>query len=246
MLDLKKGFQKEKDYCSFLVVDLQQVSYLAALDLQKLLVDARKSKQINSNIILFLEHTPVFTLGRRGGKDNLTVSDTFLKDQNIPVVQTERGGNITYHGPGQLVAYLIIDLDHQRLSVEDYVTNLETVMLQTAAEFGIDASQNSKNRGIWVNNKKMGSIGIAIRHGITFHGLALNVNLSLVPFQWINPCGMKDVEMTSLKQELKQELSMESARDILKSKIKHVFGCQFEHSNLAELQKIIGFDLELK
>ncbi len=158
------------------------VNYQQVLRLQKELVKVIHEDKIKTNILLVVEHLPVFTLGRRGKLDNLTVTDDFLKEKGISIVQVERGGDITYHGPGQLVVYPIINLRSARISVKDYVERLEEVMIKVAGQWGIIATRNQLNPGIWVDNKKLGSIGIAIRHGLTFHGFALNVNPSLEPF----------------------------------------------------------------
>ena len=129
-----------------------------------------------------------------GDCDDLTVLyASLLENAGIQVVQAERGGNITYHGPGQLVAYLVLDLEAAKMGVKDFVHFLEEAMIRTAAEWGVAAERNPVNRGIWVGNSKMGSIGIAIRRGITYHGLAFNVDVSLEPFGWINPCGLAGV-----------------------------------------------------
>jgi len=158
------------------------MDYRNAWDLQTRLVDARKKRIIDRNIILLLEHPPVFTLGRRGGMDDLTVSHDLLERSGISVIQVERGGVITFHGPGQLVMYPIVDLNAARLRVVDYVERLEEIMIRSVADSGITAERHQLNRGIWVGNKKLGSIGIAIRRGICFHGMSLNVNISMKHF----------------------------------------------------------------
>ena len=189
-------------------VDLGMKDYNEAWKLQSDIVSARVNGIIDTDIILFLEHPTVFTLGRRGGLDHLLVSEEFLKTSGIPIVHVERGGNITFHGPGQLVAYPIVNLKARSIGVVDFVDALEDIMLGTVRTWGIAAERNPANRGIWVGNNKMGSIGLAIRKGISFHGLALNVNVNLTPFSWIQPCGLQGVCMTSMKQELGDELSM--------------------------------------
>ena len=193
--------------------------YKDVWQLQQNLVTARIDGTISADILLFVEHPPVFTLGRRGGRQHLLVSETFLKTSGIPVVHVERGGNITYHGPGQLVAYPIIDLETRRIGVVDFVQALEEIMLRTAADHGVAAGRNPVNRGIWVGDNKMGSIGIALRKGISFHGLALNVNVDLTPFGWIQPCGLEGVAMTSMKQELGRQLPL---ADVCRT-LKHYF-----------------------
>jgi lipoate-protein ligase B len=205
-------------------IDLGTVDYRKAWKLQTEIVAARNNKIIDTDLILMLEHPPVFTLGRRGGTENLLVSEAFLEQSGIAVTQVERGGNITYHGPGQLVVYPIVDLEAAGISVVEFVEALEQVMIRTAEVWGIKAERNSANRGIWVGDKKMGSIGIALRKGISFHGLALNVNLDLTPFSWIQPCGLQGVRMTSMEQELSEKVSMGEVRKVIKEQMQVVFG----------------------
>lgn len=220
----------------WLCVELPTMEYGEAWNLQTDLVAARKDKIIATNIILLLEHPPVFTLGRTGGLNNLTVSTDFLKKAAIPVIKVERGGSITFHGPGQLVMYPIIDLHVPRRTVSDYVENLEEVMIRTAEDWGIKAERNPTSRGVWVGNNKLGSIGIAIRHGISFHGIAFNVNLSLKPFGWINPCGLKDIDMTSMEGELSRKVSMKQVREAVKRHVQAVFGVGLVMTCLSGLQ----------
>jgi lipoate-protein ligase B len=222
----------------WLCVDLPTMEYKEAWDLQAKIVAARKDRIIETNIILFLEHPPVFTLGRRGGLNNLTVSEAFLEKEGIPIIQVERGGDITFHGPGQLVIYPIIDLRAARLGVVDYVTALEEVMIRTAADWGIKAERNPRNRGVWVRNNKLGSIGVAIRRGVSFHGLALNVNTSLKPFSWIHPCGLEDTEITSLERELSHTISLSQVREATRHHMEAVFGVKLAIKSLAELKRL--------
>ncbi len=213
--------------------------YEEAWDLQTRLVEARKSGVLSTDVVLFLEHPPVFTLGRRGGRENLLVSESFLERSGVPVVHVERGGNITYHGPGQLVGYPILDLRGAGLGVTEYVEGLEEVMIGVASEFGVRASRDSRNRGAWVGNRKLGSIGIAIRHGIAFHGFAFNVNLSMEPFGWINPCGLREVGMTSLEQELSENISMERVLESAKNHMQSVLGVSFTKITPPYLKQIL-------
>lgn len=213
---------KRKCYC----VELPQIAYRDAWTLQTDLVTARWERRLDTDVILLLEHLPVFTLGRRGGMGNLTVSEDVLTNRGIPVIQVERGGDITFHGPGQLVIYPIIDLTSARLGVVDYVGMLEEVVIRVAADWGIAAGRNPLNRGVWVGNSKLGSIGIAVRRGISFHGVAINVNLSLDPFTWINPCGLKGIGITSMENELGQRVSMDEVRQNVKHHLGQIFGVE--------------------
>ncbi len=207
-----------------LFCDLNIMEYEQAFDLQHKIVAAMNNNTINHNFLFILEHPSVFTFGKNGGRENLVVSESFLKERQIKTVQIERGGNITYHGPGQLVAYPILNISTMGLAVKDYVDGLEEVMIRTASNFGVHAERNDKNHGVWIKNSKLGSIGLAIKRGVSFHGLALNVNMSLEPFSWINPCGLSGVTMTSLKHESETEISMNAATACMRNKFLDVFG----------------------
>ena len=206
--------------------DLGLRDYPAVHAVQVALATQRRLGILANDLFLCVEHPSVFTLGRRGNREHLGVSETFLRERNIAVVPIERGGEITYHGPGQLVLYPIINLRQARLGVSDYVVLLEELMLRLAADFGVQASRDARNRGIWVDNNKLGSIGIAIRHGIAFHGLALNVDLDLEPFAWINPCGLRDVGMTSLHREGADACTMDRVKARLPHHLTEVFGME--------------------
>ncbi len=223
----------------WLSLDFERVDYRHTWDLQEKLIMARRAGILHNDIVLFLEHDSVFTLGRRGGRECMLVSDAFLENAGIPIIQVERGGNITYHGPGHLVVYPIVDLQTAKIKVVDFVNALEEVMLQTAAVIGIPAERNDANRGIWVGSKKMGSIGIAVRRGISFHGLALNVQTDLAPFSWIQPCGLQNVAMTSMQQECAQTLSMHQVRKVLKKQFEVVFGITLVKTTRADLDSIL-------
>ncbi|MBT8369639.1 MAG: lipoyl(octanoyl) transferase LipB [Deltaproteobacteria bacterium] len=231
--------QATTDSKSCYAVDLGVIDYNTAWKLQSDLVSARVNGIIDTDIILFLEHPAVFTLGRRGGLDHLLVTEEFLQTTKIPVVHVERGGNITFHGPGQLVVYPILNLEAHKMGVVDFVEALEEVMLCTVQAWEIAAQRNSANRGIWVGNNKLGSIGIALRKGVCFHGLALNVNIDLTPFSWIQPCGLQGVCMTSMQQELGKKLSMDAVRNALKDHLKSVLGLKFKAISFSMLQQRI-------
>jgi lipoate-protein ligase B len=228
-----QGSHRESCY----TVKLGLMDYNRARELQSRLVAARTNGTFNRDTILFLEHPAVFTLGRRGGRDYLQVDESFLKRAGIPIVQAGRGGYITYHGPGQLVVYPIIDLEARRLGVPDFVAALEEIMLQTVNTWGIQARRNTINAGIWMDNRKMGSIGIALRKGISFHGLALNVNVDLTPFSWIQPCGLSGISMTSVRQELGREIPMRNAIQTLLKHFHTVLGFELCDISYAELEE---------
>ncbi len=218
-------------------MNLGMMEYNQAWQLQSAIVAARVNGSIENDIVLLVEHPAVFTLGRRGGRDYLQVGEAFLEQAGIPLVQVERGGFITYHGPGQLVLYPIIDLEARRLGVTDYVAALEEIMLLTVRAWGLTAQRHPKNAGIWIGNHKMGNIGIALRKGVSFHGLSLNVNVDLTPFSWIQPCGLAGVSMTSVKQELGKEISMTVAARQLINNFQTVLEMDFDEISYADLQQ---------
>jgi lipoate-protein ligase B len=213
------------------------VPYSEAWDLQTRLVEARAAGSLPNDVVLVLEHPPVFTLGRRGGRENLLVPEETLRQSGIPIVQVERGGNITYHGPGQLVVYPIVHLPNFGLGVVDMVDRLEEVMIRTCAAWGVAAGRNALNRGAWVGLKKFGSIGIAVRRGVSFHGLALNVNPDLQPFSFIQPCGLKGVGVTSIAQAAGRPVSVEEAVIVAVRHIEAVFGIRLEPQTAEKLAK---------
>ncbi len=197
---MSERVNKQKRSCVF--IDLNILEYKRALDLQIQTLNAKIDNALIKDQIFFVEHPSVFTLGKRGGEENLSVSRDFLNSKDIDVVQTNRGGNITYHGLGQAVMYPIVDLEKNKIGVKNFVHGLEEIMKQTAADFGIDANRDERNHGLWVKNSKIGSVGISIKKGISFHGLAMNINPDLEPFSWINPCGLTNVSMTSVEKEM--------------------------------------------
>ncbi len=207
--------------------DLAVTPYGKALDMQyQLAAEVRDGN--TAGIVLFLEHAPVFTLGKRGGRENLTVTPEFLAARGVTVFETERGGNITYHGPGQLVVYPIINLKTTGLGVADYVGRLEEVMIRTTAGWGIQAECNPRNRGVWIGNNKLGSIGIAVKRGVALHGLALNVATDMTPFGWINPCGLTDVGMISMAMAGAGKVAVREVRNALAEHMAAVFNIQWK------------------
>jgi lipoate-protein ligase B len=221
-------------------IDLPLTPYGPAWELQIRLVNARAARVLDRDAILFVEHLPVFTMGRRGGLDNLRVPKAFVDSRGIEVVPVERGGDITYHGPGQLVVYPIMDLRDAKRRVVDFVHALEEIMIRTVSHWGIRAERNSLNRGAWVGMSKIGSIGIAVRHSISFHGLALNVNTDLEPFGWINPCGLNGVTVTSMKEILGREVPMEGVKNAARGHMESVLAMHLVPLPLNDLEDLLN------
>lgn len=205
------------------VKDLGVMGYRQAHELQLQCVQNQLAESDDEQVLL-IEHPPVFTLGSSGKQDSLLKSTKDIIGEGAEIVHTERGGDITYHGPGQLVVYPIINLRRRKLSVTTYIEQLEEMMLLTAADVGVVANRDARNRGIWVDDNKIGSVGIRIRHGISFHGLSLNVNLSLEPFRWIRPCGLFGVGVSSLQKELGRAVTMQEVKESMQSHILNILG----------------------
>lgn len=185
------------------------VPYQTALDLQAQLVEQRKAEQIPDQLIL-LQHPPVITLGvkARDDRTNVLVDSDELARHGVELHETGRGGDVTFHGPGQLVGYPILDLNPDRRDVHRYVRDLEDVLIQVAASFGIVAGRQAGLTGAWVGNDKLAAIGVRIARWVTSHGFALNVGTDLSQFDLIVPCGIRDKGVTSLERLLGRAVSM--------------------------------------
>lgn len=187
-----------------LVVRRGIVPYEEARELQRRLAAQRQLGEI-PDVLLLLEHPPVYTRGRRSQPEELPMGVEWYEAQGIEVRDTDRGGLVTYHGPGQLVAYPIVDLGAYGDDVHIYVRGLERVMIEALGKAGVPAGTIEGLTGVWVGRRKIGSIGLHVGRGVTTHGLAINVNNDLQPFEWIVPCGIEGVAMTSLSRELGSE-----------------------------------------
>ena len=188
---------------------LGRLSYLEAWSLQKDLVAQRKAGEIEDTLLL-LEHDPVVTLGRDGRQDNLRTDENGLKARGVELVESDRGGDVTFHGPGQVVGYPIIDLRPDCKDVRRYVRHLEQTMIDTVAEYGLTADRLQGSPGVWLSEpyRKIGAIGARISRWVTHHGFALNVNTDLRYFDLIVPCGIADKGVTSIEQEVGARISM--------------------------------------
>ncbi len=204
------------------------VPYEQALRLQQSLAQARAENAI-PDALLLLQHPPVFTLGRFRGREEILVPPEVLKREEIEVVQTNRGGSITYHGPGQLVGYPIFNLKNYDIGVREYIWKLEEVIIRLLAGFGIQSHRIAKSPGgVWVGEEKICSIGIHVSHYITMHGFALNVNTNLRHFEFINPCGIKGAVMTSLSKLLGRTVDVEALIEPLLDVFADEFGIKYE------------------
>ena len=193
---------------------LGRVPYGPTHELQKRLQAARQRGQIPDTLLL-LEHDPVLTLGRAAKVDHVLLTPELLRARGFEVHETGRGGDVTYHGPGQLVGYPIVDLDPDRRDVRRYVQSLEETMIRTCAAWGIEATRIAGLNGAWVDDRKIGAVGVRISRWVTMHGFALNVNTDLTHFDVIVPCGIRDKAVTSLARELGHGLAMTDVEEVV-------------------------------
>lgn len=220
------------------LLDLGLIDYKKAWDLQHLFWSKRVKGEL-PDLLLILEHPHVITLGRRGDRSSLLVSPEVLEEKGIPLFQVERGGEVTYHGPGQLVGYPILNLKDYGFRVTRYVDELEELIIRTLQDFGIEGRRDTQNRGVWVQDKKIASIGIAIQRWVSFHGFALNYRTDLKYFDLIDPCGLKGVRMTSMKEILNKEISRGLLMERMAFHFKEIFQRDWEEKTLEEIQKIV-------
>jgi lipoate-protein ligase B len=201
-----------------LVQNIGQKSYKAVWDLQKEMQQQRIKGEIDDTLIL-VEHDPVYTLGKNANEDHLLQS----RDESIDVFNIERGGDITFHGPGQLVAYPILDLSNYKKSVSWYMRTLEQVLIDTLIEFKITAHRNDGLTGVWVGDEKIAALGVRISRWVTMHGFALNVNPDLSFYDGIIPCGIFDHGVTSMEQLLGETQNSDNVKNMVIEKFNKYF-----------------------
>ena len=205
-------------------VPLGRMPYGEALELQRTIARDRISGAISKDVLLLLEHPPVVTLGRSSKEKHLIASPEFLERQGVELFEVERGGDVTYHGPGQLVGYPIVDLKRHRQDLHWYLRKLEEVLINTLADYGIPGERNTSFTGVWTRGKKIASIGVHARDWVTWHGFALNVTTDLSYFDLIIPCGINGVVMTSIARELgAEEVSAQDVQERVAAKFAEAF-----------------------
>jgi lipoyl(octanoyl) transferase len=206
---------------------LGNIGYADALALQESLLEARIEQRVPDTLLL-LEHRPVITLGRGAKQEHVLSSREVLAAQGVELFETGRGGDVTYHGPGQLVGYPIIDLNPDRRDVRRYVRGLEEVMIGIAAAYGLSAGRVEGLNGAWIGERKLGAVGVRIRRWVTMHGFAINVTTNLSAFDLIIPCGIKDKSVTSLANELGRDVAMADVEGVAIREFARVYGCDVE------------------
>ncbi len=221
-----------------LVVRCGIVPYEQARQAQLRLQEQRQAEAI-PDVLLLLEHPPVYTRGRRATPEELPMGREWYELQGIEVRDTDRGGRVTYHGPGQLVAYPIVSLRPYGDDVLAYVRGLEQAMIGALAEHGVEAGLIEGETGVWVGQRKIGSIGVHVSRGVTTHGLAVNVSNDLQPFEWIVPCGIEGCQVTSLSRELGARQDLGAFADTVAVR----FGAVFARAPRAADPADLGLDL---
>ncbi|HOK09776.1 MAG TPA: lipoyl(octanoyl) transferase LipB [Candidatus Hydrogenedens sp.] len=181
-------FNKPQDYQSIYQLQLEQKENLHLGS--------------NTEYLYLLEHLPVFTAGRQFKQEHLLIPLNLCRERGIDFYHIDRGGDITYHGPGQLVGYPIIDLNRHKITVHQYLRKLEDIIIETLHTFHIQATTLKPLTGVWVQDRKICAIGIGVKNGITWHGFSINLTVDLTPYQWIVPCGISDKPVTSLQKEI--------------------------------------------
>ncbi len=222
--------EKQFTYRKLNYIDLGLIDYQQAWDLQKITLEKRKNNEIE-DVLYLLEHPHTYTLGKIADKNNLISSKEFLEENKIQVYEIDRGGDITYHGPGQIVGYPLIDLTNWQKDTHKYLRALEEVLILTCNDYGIEAVRNPKYTGVWIGDRKITAIGIKISHWISMHGFAFNVNTDLNLFNGIIPCGINDKEVTSLQKELKKEIDINEVKEKVVNHFKNVFGYDLIYTN---------------
>lgn len=222
-----------------LVIDiLEKIKYVDAWELQKKLHSLRVNNVISDSLIL-LEHYPVITLGKFGDENNLLMSKDDLGKLGISYYRVDRGGDITYHGPGQLVGYLIFKVE----GIKNFIIKIEKVLINVLSKYNINANLDLKNPGVWIEDRKIAAIGIAIKKKVSYHGFALNISNDLNPFSYIIPCGLKDKKVTSILQELNFSPPINEVKEkVYLSFIEEFAFDAFEKINLSSYKELTIFD----
>lgn len=218
------------------------IDYFDGLTLQRRLLALRQQNKIY-DILLLLEHPPILTLGKNADNHHILCPEEVLKAKGIKTYRTDRGGDVTYHGPGQIVGYPIINVRENNLKVKNYIWLLEQVFLDLLAkEYSVKAYREPDYRGVWVNDSKITAIGCSVKHGITMHGFAFNVNTDLEHFKVINPCGIASKGVTSLKAILGYDLELDLVNQLVIKYFCNCFNKQPKIIRYEQLKKMMGVE----
>jgi lipoyl(octanoyl) transferase len=216
------------------VIILGRTNYKKCWDLQQRLLDRHVAREVG-DLLLLTEHDHVYTIGKSGDAGHLLASEEELKSKGVTVYNNDRGGDITYHGPGQLVCYPILDLNNYYLDLHRYLRDIEQVIIQTLAHYGVTATRDADYTGVWVGTDKICAIGVKTSRWVTMHGFALNLNTDLSNFGRIIPCGIFEKGVTSLKQLLGHDVDVKAVGERVVGEFGLVFGAEMRQGILQEL-----------
>lgn len=217
-------------------IDLERKGYREVWqqqeDLLALVKEQRRKGEATANYLIFVEHDPVYTLGKSGNDTNMLMNAIQLRAKHAEFIKVDRGGDITFHGPGQLVAYPVIDMDNFGVSVKGYVDKLEEVVVRSIGEYGITGQRLAGATGVWLDTgtpqaRKICAIGVRCSQYVTMHGFALNVNTDLEYFNYIHPCGFVDKGVTSIAKELGRDMDMQEVKEVVRRNFEDIFGMEF-------------------
>lgn len=217
------------DKCS--IYRLGILEYSKAYKLQRLFVEKRLNNQ-SSDALLLLEHPPTITLGKSGKLENIIVDKQTLEKNSIALHFVDRGGDVTYHGPGQLVGYPIIDLERKNMTFHEYIYNLEQTIIETLSMLGLNSYRKNNYRGVWTNDGKIASIGIRVIQTVTMHGFALNVNPKIEHFNFIIPCGLNNEHMTSIYEITRNNISLNTVMTLYETNFSKIFKYEVAYDTL--------------
>ena len=218
----------------------QEVWHLQQQLQQKLIAEKKEHSHSETGYLLFVEHPHVYTLGKSGKWENLLFTEDILKQKEVDTVKTDRGGDITYHGPGQIVGYPILDLEQFGMGVAHYIESLEEVIIRTAEHFGVTAQRVPGRTGVWVQNNKLCALGIKCSRYVSMHGFALNVSTQLEYYNGIIPCGIEDGGVTSFSRLLKNPPDREQIKKQLVTELQHQFDCKIVPINPDRIKEIVN------
>jgi lipoate-protein ligase B len=219
---------------SLFVTDLGVMPYAEALAIQRAAAKARISGELSEDLLLLVEHPPVVTLGRSFKQAHLLASPELLHARGVELFEVERGGDVTFHGPGQLVGYPIVDLKRHRKDLHWYLRQVEEVLIRALESYGLHGERSAGYTGVWVDGRKIASIGVHARDWVTWHGFALNVTTELSYFDLIVPCGIQQVSMTSISRELGKSVALSDVRARVSQAAAEVFGLTLRPTALPE------------
>lgn len=227
----------------FNLCDCGTIAYKEAWDFQHQIFDLRVKNDI-ADTFIFVEHPHTYTLGKTADSANLIFNNEQLQKKGITVFNIDRGGDITYHGPGQIVGYPIIKLSDWKQDTHLYLRGLEEIIIRTCSHFGLETGRKEGLTGVWIENRKIAAIGIKVSRWVTMHGFAFNINTDLDLFNGIIPCGIKDKEVTSLKKELGKHVEMNDVKEILVKEFVDFF--EYNSFDSIEFDQLKNFNKELK